>query len=349
MQPLSASTPTTVNSVPLTVICLPIGSTSANRSVGHGLRRSRTTLRPSVDVVVGEAAPAADRVVRRRRSSSGRCRRTALIVWSVPSYVAVCERGDHRRRRSSRPAPASGSTSASTQRPVVERGVAGSPRRPAGRRRCVTVSVLVPSALDAAPGSPWPSRCRPRPAGSPRPTPIRMPSMVSAGAQLVGRQPAQREPDDLDEAHRVPPGQAPTAAVERGCRTSLDDLAVDQPDQPAWRASATSCSWVISTIVRPAALSRSKTPSTSAVELAVQVAGRLVGQQQRRRGDQRPGHRDPLLLAAGELVRLVAGPVGQADQVQRGQGPAAPLGRLAPRRTPAAARRWPARSSAGSG
>ena len=56
--------------------------------------------------------------------------------------------------------------------------------------------------------------------------------------------------------------------------------------------------------------------------VAVQVAGRLVGEQQRRLGDQRPGHRDPLLLAAGELVGLVLGPVGQPDQVQRGQRPA---------------------------
>ena len=46
---------------------------------------------------------------------------------------------------------------------------------------------------------------------------------------------------------------------------------------------------------------------------AVEVAGRLVADQQGRVGDQRAGDRDALLLAAGELVRLVLGPVGQAD------------------------------------
>ena len=67
--------------------------------------------------------------------------------------------------------------------------------------------------------------------------------------------------------------------------------------------------------------------STSAVDLGVEVAGRLVGEQQRGRGDQRPGHGDPLLLAAGELVRLVVDPVGEAHQLERGERPPAPLGR----------------------
>ena len=52
---------------------------------------------------------------------------------------------------------------------------------------------------------------------------------------------------------------------------------------------------------------------------------------QRRRGDQGPGHRDPLLLAAGELVRLVVAAIGQADEVERGPGPAAPFGGSHPR------------------
>ncbi len=59
----------------------------------------------------------------------------------------------------------------------------------------------------------------------------------------------------------------------------------------------------------------------------VERAGRLVGQQQHRLGHDRPGDRDPLLLPAGELVGQVAGAVGQADRVERGQRPPAPLGR----------------------
>ena len=39
--------------------------------------------------------------------------------------------------------------------------------------------------------------------------------------------------------------------------------------------------------------------------LAVEVAGRLVADQQRRIGDDRAGDGDALLLAAGQLARLV--------------------------------------------
>src|SRR4051812_4163718 len=58
----------------------------------------------------------------------------------------------------------------------------------------------------------------------------------------------------------------------------------------------------------------------------VEVAGRLVGEDDRRVGDDRAGDRDPLLLAAGELGRLVVHPLGHADHVQRAQGTGATVG-----------------------
>ena len=51
--------------------------------------------------------------------------------------------------------------------------------------------------------------------------------------------------------------------------------------------------------------------------LGVEVAGRLVGDDQFRVGDDRPGDADALLLPAGELPRPVVHAVRQADQVQR--------------------------------
>ena len=50
---------------------------------------------------------------------------------------------------------------------------------------------------------------------------------------------------------------------------------------------------------------------------AVEIAGRLVGQQDRGLVDQRPGDGDALLLAAGKLVGPVAHAIAQADGFQR--------------------------------
>ncbi len=54
--------------------------------------------------------------------------------------------------------------------------------------------------------------------------------------------------------------------------------------------------------------------------VAVEVAGRLVGEDQRGVGDDRARHGDALLLAAGELGRVMAGAVEDADGVERGAG-----------------------------
>ena len=55
----------------------------------------------------------------------------------------------------------------------------------------------------------------------------------------------------------------------------------------------------------------------------VEVAGRLVGEDQRRLVDQRPGDAHPLLLAAGELARQVAQALPEAHPAQRLLGLAA--------------------------
>ena len=49
----------------------------------------------------------------------------------------------------------------------------------------------------------------------------------------------------------------------------------------------------------------------------IQITRRLVGQQYRRFVDQRAGNRDPLLLAAGELIGMMIRAVGQTDDLQR--------------------------------
>ncbi len=60
----------------------------------------------------------------------------------------------------------------------------------------------------------------------------------------------------------------------------------------------------------------------SAVGDGVEVAGRLVGEDHPRFGDERPGDGDALLLATGQLAGAVVGPVGEADDVECGECPA---------------------------
>ena len=78
-----------------------------------------------------------------------------------------------------------------------------------------------------------------------------------------------------------------------------------------------------------------KHPQDFHARVRIEVAGRLVGQQQGGVVDQCPGDRHALLLSAGHLRRLVVGPFGQPDQLQEGLGPAAAI----PRRRGGAGRR----------
>ena len=64
--------------------------------------------------------------------------------------------------------------------------------------------------------------------------------------------------------------------------------------------------------------SRCSSVSTSPRRLRVEVAGRLVGEQQRRIGDDGAGDRDALFLSARELTRVVLVAIAQADDAERG-------------------------------
>jgi hypothetical protein len=101
----------------------------------------------------------------------------------------------------------------------------------------------------------------------------------------------------LDPAEPDPPAPEPMANVTL---VSAHDAAVEHLDLARQRA-ASSRSWVITTIVAPAACS-SCSSAKIAARCAVEVPGRLVGEHDRRLADERAGDRDALALTARELV-----------------------------------------------
>ena len=91
--------------------------------------------------------------------------------------------------------------------------------------------------------------------------------------------------------------------------------------------AAISMLWVASITVRPdARISCDSAWNTWSEVRRIEIAGRLVGQQQPRHVGDRARDRDALLLAAGELGRPVRQPLGEA---QIGQQLARALARLA--------------------
>ena len=83
--------------------------------------------------------------------------------------------------------------------------------------------------------------------------------------------------------------------------------------------------------------------------LGVERGQRLVEQQHPGLDRQRAGQRDPLLLPAGQLVRVLPALGGQADHVEQVGGPPLPLGGAEAAHPQAEARRSPAPSCSGTG
>ena len=76
-----------------------------------------------------------------------------------------------------------------------------------------------------------------------------------------------------------------------------------------------SASWVTRTMVTPCSrLSDDQRLHDLVRGSRIEIAGRLVGEKQARRVDQRAGDGDALLLAAGELARRVALAIAEAEK-----------------------------------
>ena len=86
------------------------------------------------------------------------------------------------------------------------------------------------------------------------------------------------------------------------------------------RKAATARSlWVTMTSVMPwSRLSSISSACTSSPVAGIEVAGRLVGEDGPRRQHDGARDRHPLLLAAGQLTRLVRQALGEADPLEDG-------------------------------
>ena len=124
-------------------------------------------------------------------------------------------------------------------------------------------------------------------------------------------------------------------------RLNLHTCSTTRPSRRTSRASAiaaSSASCVTSTIVVPRArwIVAQQLHDVTAVG-GVEIAGRLVGQHDRRIVGQRARERDALLLAAGQLRRIVMRAPGQPHFLEQRVGPRA--GHRRRRQSPSAPRR----------
>ena len=162
------------------------------------------------------------------------------------------------------------------------------PRRPPSDGVVVTISTLEPSAsicFSTALEEPVPTAI----STITEPTPIIKPEDRQPRAQLVRGQP--RERDRRRSRSRRASGVRVLSATICPSRTRIT--------RRAW--AAISSSWVIRMIVLPCRVQAVEDRHHLLRGGRVEVAGRLVGEDHGRVGDERARDRDPLLLAAGEL------------------------------------------------
>ena len=146
-------------------------------------------------------------------------------------------------------------------------------------------------------------------------TPMMMPSMVSALRSLFT---ASARIATRSRPRTFMPAPAPRAAcasassrLRRCAWSSTRCPSRKRRTRRAKRATSGSC--VTSTTVMPLAVEFLQQRHDLQAGARVERAGRLVGEDQQRARDQRARDRHALLLAAGELRRLVVGALGEPD------------------------------------
>ena len=201
------------------------------------------------------------------------------------------------------------------------------------------------------PSSDWPSLATP--AVIERATELTPPIAATPSAMQVRK---IMKPDRPPRISRSEKRKASASIRDEGMRrahavAASAGVASIRPERMAtWREqrAASAGSWVTSTSVMPRSpgLGEQQVGDLPAGRL-VEIAGRLVGDEDARLGRQRPGDRHALLLAARQLAGIVGDAVAQADgsELARRHARTDRHGR----QVPAARRHFPAPSCWGSG
>ena len=138
------------------------------------------------------------------------------------------------------------------------------------------------------------------------------------------RQAQQHDAEAAHAAAQFPPGQADARGSVSEPHAGTDCHRPVRPPMCTQRSQRAASSGVVGDQQQRGAVCGAQLEQQVHHRLAgglVQVAGRLVGQQQQRLGREGTCQRDALLLAAGELAGQVGQPVPQPDRAQRRRAP----------------------------
>ena len=254
---------------------------------------------------------------------AGDCEARLLAAWSLDQLDDL-----GRRHRADQPTVVVDDDAATGRR--GQRRVEGRAQRAAlGRERAAAVQLFreptVPgrrrSRVSSQPcGWRWSSTTSTQPSGAGRDVAAAARRLgLVVGRQRAGRLEGQRPIAAVaaDEAGDEVVGRAVSSSAGGASWASLPPTRMTATWSPSLTAS--SMSWVTKTMVLPSSpCSRRNSSCSSCAHDRVDRAERLVHQHHRRVGGQRPGHADPLLLAAGELGRIALGELRvQADPLEQ--------------------------------
>ena len=162
------------------------------------------------------------------------------------------------------------------------------------------------------------------------------PVVLAGGDTVMAAAPPGRRPVCGPRSH-PPRGRVTLAACRPpvplpGRARSVVSATMRPSSTSTWRGSraAIARSWVITTMVAPSALSSVEQVQDRGAGGAVEVAGGLVGQHDRRPADQGAGDGHPLALAARQLRRPGVWSGGRARPGERRGGPLAAAGEACP-------------------